>query len=628
MALFNSFQNVKIYKPGAYSVTNVANSPGGLPTDDTILLVGESSSGPGGNITGFTTFTADQMRNLVNMYGSGPLVDCALAAATPSKQQGIGGAGSFVIWKTNHTTQASLTVKEATNTSPLFSITDDAWGESGNDLSVTIVAGDTGKQVNITINRLNSPSESLGENPATPVISIHYTGNASTALAVISGSTLANKTLAITLSGQSDGSVSQSLILSQYSFMKLVNYLNTQTGYTAVLLDPTKSANSSSDLDSLASTSVASTVSFYRLQQEVLAILNSSVNISATLATVPVIGLPQLLTNAFLTGGTLGASANSDFAAGFNKSLAQTYNVALPCISNDATADIANLLTDPSSTYTIASVQAALTSHLILREQVKNRKEAQGMTGFRNASSATCFTAAATIGSALVQMTMQDVLVLDQNSNLTWKYPHVQAALMAGIRLGTPIGEPLTFKYLNCNGMGHVVNPITGISAGDFDTNLDSDAAIIAGVTFAEQVPAGFRIVVDNTTYGIDQNFVWNRGSVVEAAQFIAKDLRSVAEANFVGKKLAPGKVSGGKISGGAAASLKNALKAEMIRLNAPDVNIISSDLDAPQGFVDDGSFSVTVIGNTATVAVTVLPVQGGDFVDITFTLGQTNQSA
>ena len=629
MALPTNFNGTTIYKPGAYSISNQSNANGApLASEDTLFLVGEASKGAPGSVTGIQQFTAEQLPNLIAVYGSGPIVDAALAAVRPSKQSGIGGAGVIQVWKTNASTDAFLIVKEATNTSALYTISDLAWGSSGNDLSVSISNGSSGLQKNVVINRVNSPSEVLGQNPATAVLSIQYTGNGSAATLAIGGSTLATKTLTTTLTGQTDSSVNLSIVLQNYTISKLIAYINAQPGYTATILDPTKNANQATDLDSIASTGIkSSALSLYRLQQEILSLLNTSKNVSAVLAAVPVIGLPNNITNAFLSGGALGASANSDFSTGLAKSLAQSYSDVLCCISQDASADIAMLATDPGSTYTIASVQAALTSHLVLREQVQNRKEAQGWTGFRNTAFAACYAAAAAIGSELVQMCIQDVLVLDVNANLTWKQPHVFAALCAGIRLGTPIGEPLTHKYLNCNGVGHVVNPATGISAGDFDTNLDGNLAIEAGITFSELVSAGNRIVVDNTTYGIDASFVFNRGSVVEASQYIAQTIRQTAEDAFVGKKLTPAKVSGGKISGGAASSLKSVIRNRLLQLNAPDVNIISSSLDAPNGFVED-TFVVQVTGNTATVAVEVKPVQGLDFIKITFTLGQVYQSA
>lgn len=617
MAITKSFAGQSIRKPGAYSRSKVDNSGGApLGTNDTLLLIGEADSGKSGAVEGIVEFTAEQMGSLVEKYTSGPVVDAALVSTRPSKNTEVGGAGRILVYITNAIVQASKSINEATNTNPLYSVKDRKGGVSGNELSITIANGtNSATQKLITINRLNDTAEVLGENAGTAVISIDYTGNGSAAALTISGSTKANKTLATSLTGQSDGSANLSITLANYTIKQLVDYINAQTGYAAVLLAPAKSALQANQLDSVASTSILTVQSFYRNQEEILELINSSTRVEATLAATPVVGLPVNVTNAFLTAGAKGASTNANFSTGLAKSLAKTYSVALPCISRDASADIADGLTDASSTYTIAAVSAALDSHLRLRGSIKNRKEAQGMTGFRNASKSACYTAASTLGSELVQLAIQDVLVNDVNGNLTWKQPHVFAAMMAGIRLGTEIGEPMTHKFLNCNGVGHVVDPVTGLSTGDFNDSLDVEDAIINGVTFSEQASGGNRIVVDNTTYGRDQSFVFNRGSVVEAAQFTAKTIRETAELVFVGKK----------VSNGAAASIKSVIRNKLIELNT--ANIITASSDAPQGFQED-TFVVKVQGNTALVEVHIKPVQGLDFVFITFTLGDISQSA
>jgi hypothetical protein len=52
------------------------------------------------------------------------------------------------------------------------------------------------------------------------------------------------------------------------------------------------------------------------------------------------------------------------------------------------------------------------------------------------------------------------------------------------------------------------------------------DEAIQAGLTFMEaRQTGGFRVVVDNTTYGKDGNFVFNRGNVMYAADIVAFNL-------------------------------------------------------------------------------------------------------
>ncbi len=111
----------------------------------------------------------------------------------------------------------------------------------------------------------------------------------------------------------------------------------------------------------------------------------------------------------------------------------------------------------------------------------------------------------------------------------------------------------------------------------------------------------------------------------MEAAIYAAQNVRNIAETYFVGNILPNGKVSGGKISGGGASSLKNVITQELVALwNA---QVLGTSIDAPQGFVPS-SFVVTVTGNTAYVYVEIKPIQGLDFIFITFTLGDTTTTA
>ena len=148
-----------------------------------------------------------------------------------------------------------------------------------------------------------------------------------------------------------------------------------------------------------------------------------------------------------------------------------------------------------------------------------------------------------------------------------------------------------------------------------FKPGFDFNEAILNGLTFTEIASGGNRIVVDNTRYAIDESFVFNRGSVIEAAQFVARTSREILEQIFVGQK----------VSNGAALSLKNVLRNYLIQLNQD--NIITSSSDAPFGFVEE-TFTVNINGNTAEIQVEVKPVQGLDFIFIDFTLGNITQSA
>lgn len=619
MAISKSFGGANILKPGAYSKFKVDNTAGSdLAANDTLFIIGESSMGAPGSTSGIQQFSSSNLPALVSMFGSGPIVDCAVASVRPSKTPGVGGAGQILVYKTNASTQAQVNLPQSSNNMML--IQDKGWGKNGNLLSVVVAAGDTSKQRTISIPMLGGTTEMLGENAAQQVLSVQYTGNGTTATLTISGLTRQAQTLTTTLSGQSDGSANLSIALNTFSMSQLVQFINSQLGYVASMITIPLSATPSTDLDPVSAINIKSGAqTLYRLEREIEDLLNTSARIQATEIAPPVAGVPDIGTYA-LTGGAQGASSNTSFSNGFAASLGKIYNVALPAVSRDASEDIADAIlgfTDPSSTYTIASVIAAMSSHLALRGQIKNRKEAQGMGGIRKSTKSAAYASISAVNDFNTQLAMQDVVFSDPSGNLRVGHPHIFAAMCAGIRLGTDVGEPLTHKFLNALQVGHFLNPTTLLPAGDFNPDTDYDNAIQAGVLFTESFGGGFRIVVDNTTYGQDQSFVFNRGSVVEASYFVFQQLRNVAESIFVGKK----------VSNGLAKSIKNAVRNQLRALNQPDVNIITSSDAAPEGFLES-TFSVTVSGNTATVQVEFLPVQGLDFVFFDFTLGDIQQSA
>lgn len=618
MAIKKSFNGASIRKPGPYSKFKVDNSAGSdLAANDTLFIVGESSKGAPGSVEGVQNFSSSNLDSLIAKYGSGPIVDCAVASVRPSKTPGIGGAGRILVWKTNTSLQASGTLLQSSN--PYAVVKDRGYGLGGNDYSIIVAAGDSGEQRTVSVSQLAGTTESLGENAAKGMISVQYTGNGTAATLSITGLTRAAQVLATALTGQSDGSVNLSIPLAGKTMKQLVDTINQNAGYTASMVTASYSANSATELDPQSAINILTAKTLKRIQAEIIDLINTSARVLATEPSQPLGGVPALVTKQ-LTGGAKGASTNSNFSTGFSNSLANDYNVLLPAVSRDASEDIADSIlgfTDASSTYTIAAVMAAASSHLTLRGSTKNRKEAQGMGGIRKSTKSAAFSAINTVADYNMQVGMQDVVFSDSQGDLRVGHPHVFAAMCAGIRLGTEVGEPLTHKFLNALQVGHMIDPTTLLEAGDFNTALDADDAIDNGVLYAEKSGNGYRIVVDNTTYGQDDSFVFNRGSVIEASYFVFKTLRDTADSIFIGKK----------VSNGLASSIKNAIRNKLRELNAPDVQIITASDDAPEGFRED-TFVVTVDGNTARVQVEFKPVQGLDFVFFDFTLGDIHQSA
>lgn len=327
-------------------------------------------------------------------------------------------------------------------------------------------------------------------------------------------------------------------------------------------------------------------------------------------------GLPDNLTPAVsFTGGAKAGSATSDFSNGLTASLGYNMNVIVPLISQESATDISSGFTDASSTYNVESVHTALASNLTLRASIKNRRECQGVVAYRMNTKAAVYAQAAALGQANIQLVFQDVLAPNTAGTLVWHRPHILAAMVGGARLGVSIGEPLTYKYFRVQGAGHFVNKSTGIPAGDFNPLIDFDAAIQAGCTFVEPANGGQRLVVDNTTYGADANFVYNRGSVVQAVYYAAQYIRNDTELAFVGNKTSVANAS----------AIKSRIASRLSELLTQQV--IQPSTVAPLGY-DTGSFIVTVSGNTATIELAIYPCLGLDFILISFTLNQASSAA
>jgi hypothetical protein len=268
----------------------------------------------------------------------------------------------------------------------------------------------------------------------------------------------------------------------------------------------------------------------------------------------------------------------------------------------DATSDIADGATDSASTYTIDGIHQAVKTHISLMKTTKRRSERQGYLALK-ASFADCKDKAGDLSDARQQLVIQDVRQSDAQGNIKWFQPWALACLLAGARGGAPIGEPMTFKYLNCSGIRQTAQPMSTPDADivtDFDPDLQTDEAIQAGLTFLENPQTGgFRTVVDNTTYGRDGNFVFNRGNVIYAADIVAFNFRNSLEAVYVGKK---NTVSVADIAG-VASTILNGFLTQGITVSTPD---------APQGFKN---LVVRLEGNTIFVEVTIKIVEGIDFI-------------
>ena len=121
MAINVSFNGATIFKPGAYSKINIDLTGGfALGPVGLIAIMGESTRGrPGSEETDIAknVFTANQMNDVRNKYGSGPLVDAMNFLFSPASDGAIpGGAQAVYIYKTNSSERAELILADSYGT--------------------------------------------------------------------------------------------------------------------------------------------------------------------------------------------------------------------------------------------------------------------------------------------------------------------------------------------------------------------------------------------------------------------------------------------------------------------------------------------------------------------------------
>lgn len=347
----------------------------------------------------------------------------------------------------------------------------------------------------------------------------------------------------------------------------------------------------------------------YQVQKDFAASGNVSLTNPATC------GLPDPQSATFLAGGALGGTSSASITTAINAFEAIHLNSIVPLFSRDASQDILDDITDASSTYTIAAIHQAVKTFLSLQVSTKTRLECQGYLS-QHDTFANCVAEAQNMADARIQMMIQDIFQVNSQGVLQWFLPWAGACLLAGARGGAPVGLPMTHKYFNMSGIRQtsqsMSTPESQIVVG-FNPNTQYDYAIQNGITFWEKpASGGFRLVVDNTTYGADANWVFNRGNVLYAADVLAYDFRTQLESIFVGVK--------NTVS---ASAVKSVCDSILTGYLAQGITV--STTDAPNGYKQ---LVVQIVGNTINISVVVKLVEGIDFVLATITLQRASSTA
>lgn len=445
-----------------------------------------------------------------------------------------------------------------------------------------------------------------------------------------SAATVTIDSTSITLS--QSGATPSSYVLTKANFptiQSLSDYVNTLSGWNSAVASTQIGFQSPSTLDQ-----VTGVGAFYlgttaarpaRIKRDANRVANFF-SLSQQVELIPIspatetkkVGLPdqQGVPNAlYLSGGAKGATVSADITTALSKFEKFRVNSVVPLFSRDASDDILDTLTDGSSTYTIASIHQAVKTHLSLMATTQKKSERQGYLSIK-ASYDDCKEQAATLADARIQLCIQDIRQVNSDGAIQWFQPWAGACLLAGARGGSPVGNPLTFKYFNMSGIRQTAQGMSTSEQNiqiDFDPDTQYNDAIQSGLTFWESPQSGgFRLVVDNTTYAVDGNWVYNRAHVLYAADVLAYDFRTQLENIYVGLK-----------NNVSAAEIKSTCESILSTYLAQGITVSTSD--AKSGFKQ---LIVQLNGNVVNISVVVKLVESIDFVLADITLQRAQQTA
>lgn len=405
---------------------------------------------------------------------------------------------------------------------------------------------------------------------------------------------------------------SLSLTLSNFRTINdIATYINSQAGYKCRVPQSVNGALSPTILDRVSSMGFASGIEGRypgKVKADAWSVFDYARR-NSTLISIPNtgsrVGLPDPISQTFLSGAQRGSSSNSDFLDALSAfEEIEDIDIIVPLVSQDASDDLAEdvAYTDSGSSYTVDSIHLAVKNHCKKMSGTKFRKERVCYLGKRESFSE-CINASRSISSEFASMLIQDVSVLGSDGNLFWGQPHLAASLCAAMQAGGDIGQPTTKKLINALGVRHVLKQgITPSSTEKFSPKTKLDQAIEAGIMpLNDPSSGGIEIVVQNATYSRDANFVYNRPSVFEAMNYMAKVIRISTETKFAGTKNST--------------TTPESIKTEIIALMSDFLRsdiVVGDDTNEGLGFKN---LTIRADGNAVFIDITVTPVQGVDFI-------------
>ena len=348
----------------------------------------------------------------------------------------------------------------------------------------------------------------------------------------------------------------------------LVDYINSQTGYAAALAKPAYAVLACDILDegtfALSSGSLARKSLRLKFDASQWA-ATVGASTQALIDMTAVAGLPEpMSTFTFFSGGLKGGTLGTDVMAGIDACAKVVTNFVVPLFSRDATADVLDEVTDPTSTYEIDAINAYVNAHVIKMSKVKARKHRLAI-GSKSDTYENQKTASATLNSFRFAMTFQDVKTFNSAGDIARFQPWMGAVIAAAMQAAAGY-RGIVKKYAN----------VSAVIKSDFDDNDMEmlEDALKSGLLILQKVTTGgYRWVSDQMSYVTDTNFVYNSLQAMYLADLMTLTLNANFDISIDGKSFS-------EMSAAGAYSLVEAQMEDFFRLHW----IATSD-DAPKGY-------------------------------------------
>jgi hypothetical protein len=424
------------------------------------------------------------------------------------------------------------------------------------------------------------------------------------------GSSLENATLEV-LSDKIDAKINNvlsfSIPMSQFRTVKdVADYITSQSGWSAAVSSARLNGTSPADLDKgvYAASGLASHKNA-RIKRDAKQFERDSAASSlAKLSISSTKGLPENQVDQFLSGGAKGGTTSMNVVEAIDICEALETNFIVTLMDKDASADMVNLETESSSTYTISAINAYAKSHVLKMSTVKRRKN-RSHIGAISASYLDCKEAAGEASQFRQSLAFQPVKRISAAGEIVEFGSWMGAVIAAGMSAAAGY-KGIVKKQANVSSIG-AVSGFNPSNPGDLEDALKSGLLIMERIN-----TGGVRWVSDQTTYSQDNNFVFNSIQAVYLSDLITYSLIDKFDKLVVGQSVAD-------ISREVGLSVLDSLMFDLFRLKW----IAQSD-DAPKGYKDA---TVKIKGGAMEISVSVKLAGIIYFVPINLFIEQVEQA-